>query len=835
METTPEEVSACMHRVQQAERDLRELGTAWRTIEATAAIACPEEVAPILPTLVSTRERFESLHRRLIEDMAAESMAALGDELTAKAQCAIDILVRNLYERTADVGFLATDEVVTRYCALPCGQRDAEREAMVRRLREYQAKYSVYDDVIVLDVQGRVLARLDGDETTRSTDSLVERALAAHGYVERHGATDLQRGGRPALLYGHRITDSRGHPIGVLVLRFRFDDEMAHVFEGVAEARREMALVLLDERQRVVATIDEAHVPVGARLVRLEPGGVALTSFAGREYLAVCCEARGYQGYAGPGWRAQAMVSLLTAFRDRDSDARATGHEVPLEHAALQAINRDADEIDADLRRVVWNGRLMASGRHGERLRLKAVLGQVNAASVRTRQRVGQAIQDLARTAFTRSRRRCADLARLAADIMDRNLYERANDCRWWALSPAVLEGLRRDGPEATAALNRVLDHINGLYTVYSRLVVFDANGVIRGASRDGAAGGLAGRSIDARWLEAVRGLNGTQRYAVSEFEDTPLHDAGPTYTYLAAVRDPRDGAFAGGVAIVFHAAHELAAMLNDVLGARAGVAAFVGRDGRVLACTDPALAARAPLAFEGATAMFELDGAHYMAAHCKAGGYREFKREDGYDHGAGAVVALRLGAAAAACKPAPLEVDAARCGAAGAHESFEVALFRVGSLCAGLPASAVTEAVSPRGLVPLPGRHAEALGLLEVQRDGACSLVNVVCGRRLFGLEPPADTAAGAVVVLRDPRHPERPGLGLRVDDVLSVTEFDRRSLHPAPAGSATRAPWLAGLLDLPLRGGATLVQLVDPDRLLPRGEAIAAAGASAAAIETA
>ncbi|MGM9489957.1 chemotaxis protein CheW [Ideonella sp. YS5] len=817
METTPEEVSACMHRVQQAERDLRELGTVWRTIEAAAAISCPEEVAPILPTLVSTRERFESLQQRLIGDMAAESMAALGDELTAKARCAIDILVRNLFERTADVGFLATDEVVRRFCALPATQREAEREAMVARLREYQAKYTVYDDVILLDPQGVVLARLDPDEgLARSADRLVAGALAAGGYVEQHGLTDLQRGGQAALLYGHRITGATGTPIGVLVLRFRFDDEMAHVFDGVADVRREMALVLLDGQQRVVATMDGAHVPVGARLGRVEPGGLALTSFAGREYLAVCCDARGYQGYAGPGWRAQAMVSLLTAFRDRDPQAGAADHEVPLEHAALQAINHDADAIDSDLRRVVWNGRLMASGQHGDRLRLKAVLGQVNTASVRTRQRVGQAIQDLTRTAFSRSRRRCGDLARLAADIMDRNLYERANDCRWWALSPAMQQGLQIQGPQAAASLNRVLDHINGLYTVYSRLVVFDAGGVIRGASCDDEAASIIDTAVDPRWLHAVRGLTGSQHYAVSDFEDTPLHAGGPTYTYLAAVRHQSGGGLAGGVAIVFHAAREFEAMLHDVLGPRTGLAAFIDGTGRVLAATDTALARRAPLAFDNATAMFELDGVHYVAAQAPAAGYREFKRGDGYDNHVRAVVALRLGTASSAPPADRLDIEGSPRRTAG-HQPLEVALVRIGSLCAGLPAASVMEAVSPAGLVPLPGRPGGALGLLEVPWGGSSSLVHVSCARRLFGLQAPAGDPAGVVVVLRDPRQPERPGLGLRVDDVLSITEFDARSLHPAPAGSASRAPWLAGLFDLQTGSSATLVQLIDPARLMP------------------
>jgi chemotaxis signal transduction protein len=831
MDTTPEEVSACMHRVQQAERDLRELGTVWRTIEAAAAISCPEEVAPILPTLVSTRERFESLQQRLIGDMAAESMAALGDELTAKAQCAVDILVRNLFERTADVGFLATDDVVRQFCSLGSPQREAGCEAMVARLREYQAKYTVYDDVILLDPQGFVLARLDAEGgLTRSADPLVGKALPADGYVEQHGLTDLQRGGQAALLYAHRITNAAGAPIGVLVLRFRFDDEMAHVFEGVADARREMALVLLDSQQRVIATMDGAHVPMGARLARVEPGAVALTSFAGREYLAVCCDARGYQGYAGPGWRAQAMVSLLTAFRDRNPDARAEDHEVPLEHAALQAINHDADAIDGDLRRVVWNGRLMASGQHGDRLRLKAVLGQVNSASMRTRQRVGQAIQDLTRTAFSRSRRRCSDLARLAADIMDRNLYERANDCRWWALSPAIQDGLQHQGPQAAASLNPVLDHINGLYTVYSRLVAFDAGGVIRGASRDEQAASIIGAAVDPRWLHAVRGLKGSQHYAVSEFEDTPLHGGGPTYTYLAAVRRPQDGGFAGGVAIVFHAAREFEAMLQDVLGQRTGLAAFVDSTGRVLAATDTALARQAPLAFDDATAMFELDGVHYVAAKAPAGGYREFKRGDGYDNGVHAVVALRLGPATSARQADRLDTEASPRRAAG-HQPLEVALVRIDSLCAGLPAASVMEAVSPRGLVPLPGRPGGALGLLEVQWGGGSWLVHVACARRLFGLQAPGAASSGVVVILRDPRQPERPGLGLRVDDVLSITEFDAHSLHPAPAGSASRAPWLSGLFDLELGGRPTLVQLIEPARLMP-GAAAEFEAAPAAAI---
>jgi chemotaxis signal transduction protein len=830
MDTTTEDVSAHMYRVQQAERDLRELGAVWRTIESAAAISCPEEVAPILPTLVGTRERFEALQQRLIEEMVVESRAALGDELTAKAQCAIDILVRNLYERTADVGFLATDDAVRQFCALPLADREAQRGAMAERLRAYQAKYTVYDDVVLLDLQGRILARLDTACTAEeSTDPLLAQAASAPGYVERYGPTDLQRQGQPALLYGHRIDSPTGTPLGVLVLRFRFDDEMERIFDGVADARREMAIVLLGPDQRVVASLDTAHVPVGARLAPVPPGHVSLTSFAGREYLAVCCETHGYQGYAGPGWRAQAMVSLLTAFRDRDHQANnqaAADQEIALDHEALQAINRDAEAINRDLRRVVWNGRLMAGGRHGNRLRLKAVLGQVNAASVRTRQRVGLAIRDLARTALARSRRHCRDMARLAADIMDRNLYERANDCRWWALSPAVQQALQAGEAADPQSLNAVLDHVNSLYTVYSRLVVFDAAGTVRGASRAAGSSGLVGHPVDARWLSAVKGLDSPQRYAVSDFEDTPLHDGGPTYTYLAAVRHPRDNTLLGGVAIVFHAARELRAMLRDVLGDRPGLAAYVDAQGRVLAATDPMLAGEARLQFTGDVALFDLAGAHHVAARIEAGGYREFKCSDGYANQVSAVVALRLGTAGAIA-PERIEFEPQHLRPAG-QQPMEVAIFQVGPLCCGLLAEHVLEAASPKGLVPLPGRGGASLGLLEVNdANGQSTLVHVWCAQRLLGLvEVPAPADGGMVIVLGDPDRPGRPALGLRVSDVLSVAEFDAAGLHTVPTGTAGFTPWVSGLLELPSgpaqAGSPALVQLLDAGRLLaPAGVA--------------
>jgi chemotaxis signal transduction protein len=808
-----------MRRVLAADRDLHDLSLLWQMIEASSAISCPDEAETILPTLRQTRERFADLQQRLVHQLAQEHLAALGDELASIAQCTVDILVRNLFERTADVGFLATDEVLRTTCALPPAERRLQAQALRRRLTEYRDKYTVYDDIIVLSPEGAVLARLDGGPDGMATaDAIVAKAVASAGHVEQYGPTDLSTGRPAALLYGHRIDDAQGRCIGVLVLRFRCVDEMQRIFRSVGDGRPQVAIALIDDQDRVLFSNDDAHVPPAARLHTAAADKVAVTIFGGREYLSVTCTARSYQGYAGPGWRAQAMVSLLTAFRGSQDD-RQRQHRVALDNEALRRIQLDVDAINRNLRRVVWNGRLVAGQRGGRQAQLKAVLGQVNSAGARTRDRVAAAIDDLYLTALGRAGHQAQELARLAADIMDRNLYERANDCRWWALSPVLQRVLAAPADASGAAeLQAVLAHVNGLYTVYTRLVAFDAQGCIRAASNDTAAGPLTGQAIDPGLLRATQALSDSQRYAVSEFAASPLSDEVPTYVYLAAVRAPDTGRVVGGIAIVFDAEREFRAMLNDVLGDRQGLAAFVDRAGLVLASTDPALALGRPLPFDLGQDIVECDGSHLAVSSMHAAGYREFKHTDGYRNDVRAVVALRLGALDQRHQGQQDVLPQAH-PCADRTRTRELALFRVAGSAFAVPLPAVLEAREPLGLVRAPGGRGAFAGLLEVQGDSGPVVIPVLCARQLLGEDVPVRPGEGVVLV-----HPAEPGrrqpaFGMRVDEVITVAEVGDEHVQPVPANLRGSAELVCGLVRM-ARGdqgtGHALVQLMDFNAVL-------------------
>ena len=62
--------------------------------------------------LSDTRRAFETLAADLVTHLEAETHRKALLTAQARAQVAIDILVRNLFERTADIGFLAVDDAI---------------------------------------------------------------------------------------------------------------------------------------------------------------------------------------------------------------------------------------------------------------------------------------------------------------------------------------------------------------------------------------------------------------------------------------------------------------------------------------------------------------------------------------------------------------------------------------------------------------------------------------------------------------------------------------------------------------------------------------------------
>ena len=181
--------------------------------------------------MTTTREEFNALTHELIGNLGLETLDKFCEMLLFKAQVSIDLVVRNLFERTADIGFLATDSDVVTYVEESARSADAAallQVALRERFLEYVAKYSVYQDIVLLDPDGLVLCRLDEAPAPSScSNTFVQDALRTPAsYVEYFGPCDIYPNQGDKLLYCYRVTDSAGRAAAVLCLTFAFENEL---------------------------------------------------------------------------------------------------------------------------------------------------------------------------------------------------------------------------------------------------------------------------------------------------------------------------------------------------------------------------------------------------------------------------------------------------------------------------------------------------------------------------------------------------------------------------------------------------------------------------------
>lgn len=99
------------------------------------------------------KNNFTKLSSKLINHLSIELLDKCVATMNFKAQVAVDIVIRNLFERTADIGFLATDEDIMEFLRQNRSKYAThfpENLAQMRkRFLEYVQKYSVYFDIVL--------------------------------------------------------------------------------------------------------------------------------------------------------------------------------------------------------------------------------------------------------------------------------------------------------------------------------------------------------------------------------------------------------------------------------------------------------------------------------------------------------------------------------------------------------------------------------------------------------------------------------------------------------------------------------------------------------------
>ena len=784
---------------------LQQLQTVWDNLSLLG------QLAGTGIDISNTRHAFSDLASDLLNQLGMEGLNKCLQDARSKAQVAINILVRNLFERTADIGFLACDEDIRTFLRNggDAADQDDALKALRARFGEYVRKYSVYSDVVLLDSTGRVVARLDDTESVVvSLDPIVREAIGTSaGYVERFGETDLVSVRKKSLIYAFRVADDDGSVLGVLCLIFRFENEMDLIFSKLVNKDDWAVVTVLDAAGVVIASSDPVHVPIGVTLTPVLDSDYRIVKFGPMEYIATSRAAKPYQGYGGPKWYGHVMVPVHHAFDQNDAQARpdieadmlgAIAHSSDLFSDAVRNIPSKAECILRELNQSLWNGRMSqavskSDGPDFSRVLLK----EISDTGARTKDVFSGSIGDLHQTVVTSLLRDNQSQAALAIDIMDRNLYERANDCRWWALASVFSELLSDEqrSDQDGMTIGAVLRAINDLYTVYTNLIVFDRKGRVVAVSDQGQHD-LVGAVLEDEWVPRVLALRDAQDYVVSEFAPSALYDGRSTYIYGAAIRSADHQQTVGGVAIVFDAEPQFAAMLKDALprdsagnSMNGAFGVFVEPGGRVIACSDERFRPGDQLPLEAS--LLQLDGgcgrsvivtlgdAYYAVGINASAGYREYKDANGaYQNDVVALIFTRLCGVDAKRSEAPLAVPSVRSDRAQTGAKEDIATFRVGRRWLAARTREILETIDGSNIVPLPCMPIGMVGCV-MYRGSALSVFDLAKVVAPPGSSTTGKRPSGQIVVMTLPNDTR---FGLLVDDLGEIVEVLASRLAPLP-----------------------------------------------------
>ena len=150
---------------------------------------------------------------------------------------------------------------------------------------------------------------------------------------------------------------------------------------------------------------------------------------------------------------------------------------------------------------------------------------------------------------------RYADLSRNVVEIMDRNLYERSCDVRWWATDSAIVDAATGNDESAHALACERLATILRSYTVYLDLWVADSSGRVVAQGRGSRYRGIIGQDVSrSQWFRKALETASGDAFAVCDIDREPLLDNAAAAVYSTAICENGDtlGKPISGLAIVF-------------------------------------------------------------------------------------------------------------------------------------------------------------------------------------------------------------------------------------------------------------------------------------------
>lgn len=643
-----------------------------------------EKVEFFSESLISiTKVFFDQLYRA--KQTSAQSISQ------SMAKIKIDMMERNLLERTCDVRWWAMEQAFWRCLhTSPAGSGgrktagktgEAEQQAALAlactRLEDIRSSYTLYRDLVIVNAQGIVVANANPERRSAvigrdvSGEPWFERALKTQDGSD-YIAQDVMASAieaQESLIYATAIRDQgaeTGQPIGVLGVLFDFQGECRIILgdylpkDAQGETLDGWFSFFTNQDDKVICSSDQHYLPFGAlpglpkshrSLLRPGDSVVSTAIFAGTRSLLVSHKSAGFADYPGLNWTSHLVLPLAAMFERTGSQGDYGLSPRELMNSRLIPDNnrqtyQEIQRNKGDIQLISINGIVLATdlGKSGKSF--MPIFDQITATGSSTTGKMELLLSEMSSDMLQQNLDALENLSKQAIELIDRNLFERAADVRWWSTDHVFWDWLGQRRGQSAQEVSRRLSIINGAYTMYRDLVLADANGKIVANARTDNRERLEGKSVsDHPWFRQGMQLSRSTQYGAQDVAKSDLELEDTSLIFYAAVLEggQRTGKPSGVLAVLFDWKQQALPILQNCLprmGAGVvdgGAAFYVNRDKVVIASTDEdkfPVGKPVPLPAENsslkdgqsASGVFSVGGRKYILGSSASHGYREYK-----------------------------------------------------------------------------------------------------------------------------------------------------------------------------------------------------------------
>ena len=609
------------------------------------------------------------------------------------AMIKIDMIERNLLERTCDVRWWALEKAFWECITLSTNSKGtgkgksgassnakAIKEAVdlaCTRLEDIRNSYTLYRDLVITDTNGIIIANSNAERRSQvigmdvSDEEWFQKALetkdGSEYFVQDVSKSKMED--MDALIYSTALRangDEQGNVIGAMGVLFDFQGESQIILNDYLPKDSEEQTLegwfsfFTNKDGKVICSSDESFVPSGqmADLPRnhrnLANSGdviVSTGSVCGNRSLIVSHKSEGFDEYKGLGWTSHLVLPETAMFERSVTNEDYGISPQELMNSKLipeknQQTYREIQRNKGDIQLISINGIILATDLGKAGTSFIPIFDQITTTGNSTTGKMEELLSEMSSDMLEQNLKALENFSKQAIDLIDRNLFERAADVRWWSTDHAFWEALQEGSEEKFEEAAKRLGIINASYTMYRDLVIADSNGRIVANSKSENRDKLKRMNVSEQsWFRQGMQIARSVQFGVQDVCDSDLENEETSLIYCGGILEngQREGKVLGVLGILFDWENLVHPILEGCLPrikgevVDGGVAFYVNEEHRVIASTDSENFKIGQIvnlpsenlnleAGESASGIFTANDKKYIIGSSRTQGYREYK-----------------------------------------------------------------------------------------------------------------------------------------------------------------------------------------------------------------